>query len=319
MQIDVFNGDADGICALLQLRFAIPCKSILITGVKRDINLLSKVNAEKDDKITVLDISLAKNNHDVIRLLAQGVDIFYVDHHLITTIPKHPKLKTLINMDSNVCTSLLMNEFLEGAFYQWGVVGAFGDNMNQTVIKAVTGFCLNDRELEQLKILGICINYNAYGQSIEDLHIAPDVLYKKLSAYESPFQFIEKNPTLYQQLLTAYEADMVSASEILVDYCNDKIAVYEFPDMAWARRVNGVFANQLANKFPDRAHAILSFSVKNNAYQVSVRSPLNNKRGADELCSSFSTGGGRKSAAGINHLKKTERSLFIQRFKDKYQ
>ncbi|MDQ6977782.1 MAG: acetyltransferase, partial [Ghiorsea sp.] len=38
--IDVFNGDADGLCALHQLRLAVPVNSTLMTGVKRDINLL---------------------------------------------------------------------------------------------------------------------------------------------------------------------------------------------------------------------------------------------------------------------------------------
>lgn len=37
---DVFNGDADGICALVQLRLASPADSVLITGVKRDIELM---------------------------------------------------------------------------------------------------------------------------------------------------------------------------------------------------------------------------------------------------------------------------------------
>ena len=40
---DIFNGDADGICALLQLRLAEPRQSTLITGVKRDIDLLKQV------------------------------------------------------------------------------------------------------------------------------------------------------------------------------------------------------------------------------------------------------------------------------------
>ena len=35
MHFDVFNGDADGICALLQLRQTFP-DSKLVTGVKRD-------------------------------------------------------------------------------------------------------------------------------------------------------------------------------------------------------------------------------------------------------------------------------------------
>ncbi len=43
-QIDVFNGDADGICALTQLRNAEPLESTLITGVKRDIALVAKAS-----------------------------------------------------------------------------------------------------------------------------------------------------------------------------------------------------------------------------------------------------------------------------------
>ena len=38
--IDIFNGDADGILALHQLRLTNPQKSRLITGVKRDTKLL---------------------------------------------------------------------------------------------------------------------------------------------------------------------------------------------------------------------------------------------------------------------------------------
>jgi hypothetical protein len=41
---DVFNGDADGICALQQLRLAEPGTSVLVTGVKRDIGLLARVD-----------------------------------------------------------------------------------------------------------------------------------------------------------------------------------------------------------------------------------------------------------------------------------
>ena len=37
---DVFNGDADGLCALQQLRLARPRESRLVTGLKREIALL---------------------------------------------------------------------------------------------------------------------------------------------------------------------------------------------------------------------------------------------------------------------------------------
>ena len=45
MHYDVFNGDADGICALLQLRLEEPLVSTRITGIKRDIALLERVHA----------------------------------------------------------------------------------------------------------------------------------------------------------------------------------------------------------------------------------------------------------------------------------
>ena len=38
---DVFNGDADGLCALQQWRLADPAPSTLVTGVKRDIQLFA--------------------------------------------------------------------------------------------------------------------------------------------------------------------------------------------------------------------------------------------------------------------------------------
>ncbi|MFA0622220.1 DHH family phosphoesterase, partial [Vibrio sp. 10N.222.49.A4] len=46
MHYDVFNGDADGIIALLQLRLSEPRKSVLVTGVKRDIKLVSQVASQ---------------------------------------------------------------------------------------------------------------------------------------------------------------------------------------------------------------------------------------------------------------------------------
>jgi hypothetical protein len=47
---DAFNGDADGICALHQLRLADPQEAILVTGVKRDIALLKKIDARAGDR-----------------------------------------------------------------------------------------------------------------------------------------------------------------------------------------------------------------------------------------------------------------------------
>ena len=51
---DVFNGDADGICALAQWRLAHPADSHLVTGVKRDIALVSQVPNDAQHEVTAL-------------------------------------------------------------------------------------------------------------------------------------------------------------------------------------------------------------------------------------------------------------------------
>ena len=45
MLIDVCNGDADGLCAVLQWRLHTPAAATLVTGLKRDIALLERVQA----------------------------------------------------------------------------------------------------------------------------------------------------------------------------------------------------------------------------------------------------------------------------------
>ena len=72
----VFNGDADGICALIQLRLAESCESTLVTGVKRDIALAKKVSVESPAQVNILDISLDKNRKAVDELLAAGCSVF---------------------------------------------------------------------------------------------------------------------------------------------------------------------------------------------------------------------------------------------------
>jgi len=317
MQIDVFNGDADGICALVQLRLAQPIHSKLVTGVKRDIQLLENLAVQKNDQLTVLDISLKKNRTALDRILQQGATVFYIDHHESGDIPQHPNLKTIINTAANTCTSLLVDQHLAGKYRAWAVTAAFGDNLVDSAEQAARILTISANQLKQLKNLGVCINYNGYGSSIDDLHFAPDALYGELAPYESPFDFMTDNSIVYELLLAGYADDMDQVQHVKPEFLTDDIAVYILPDKAWARRISGVFGNALANQNPERAHAVLSYNAQ-GGYQISVRAPLTSKTGADELCSLFTTGGGRKSAAGINHLPLNELSSFIAAFAKKY-
>ncbi|MEH6466263.1 MAG: DHH family phosphoesterase [Porticoccus sp.] len=314
---DVFNGDADGICALTQLRLAKPREATLITGVKRDINLLKRVEAKSGDRITVLDVSMDKNQADLTRLLAAGTDILYVDHHFPGDIPVSPKLTSIINEAPDVCTSLLVNTYLKGAHTAWAVVGAYGDNLNKSAQGLAKNLDLNEIQLEQLKNLGIYINYNGYGSDLGDLHFKPDQLFQLVSTYTNPLDFISGSPEHFDKLENGYHADMSSAKNIKPDSATAQTAIFSLPDQPWARRVSGVFSNDLTNDHPNRAHAVLTEKINGN-HLVSVRAPLNNKKGAADLCRKFPTGGGREAAAGINDLPNRLLNDFIKAFEESY-
>jgi len=314
--IDVFNGDADGICALHQLRLANPVTSILVTGVKRDINLLKKVHAAQGDNITVLDVSLDKNRDGLELCLNAGAKVLYFDHHFAGDIPQHENLQAYIDTDANMCTSLLVNKYLNSEYLAWAVTAAYGDNLFVTAEEAAKPLELSAEELEQLKLLGTCINYNGYGSSLDDLIFTPENLYQKIKPYADPFDFINNEPA-YQTLVNGYLADSENAAAIQAEYKSDSHALFILENEKWAKRVSGVFANQLAQENPNRAHAMLTRN-NDNGFVVSVRAPLNNKTGADELCRQFESGGGRKAAAGINHLAHADYKKFRAAFLDAF-
>lgn len=314
---DVFNGDADGLCALTQLRNAQPREAELVTGVKRDINLLERVQAGAGSRVTVLDVSLDKNRQGLERILSAGADVFYFDHHFAGDIPENSNLQSFINTASDVCTSLLVNNYLEGEFLEWAVVGTFGDNLKDSARRIAKPLALNEGSLQHLEDLGIYINYNGYGSNLEDLHFEPVDLYRLISQYASPFDFMSDGQVHFQKLEQGYRQDMASAEALAPEYEDAAVAVFMLPDEPWARRVSGVYSNDLANENPDRGHAVLTTKA-NGCYLVSVRAPLSNKTGADELCMKFPTGGGRKAAAGINDLPGDMLAEFIDTFASFY-
>ncbi len=314
---DLFNGDADGICALQQLRLATPREATLITGVKRDISLLKQVEAQAGDEVTVLDISLDKNRQPLEALLSQGVAVNYFDHHFAGEIPDHPLLRAQIDTSPDTCTSLIVDSHLQGAHSAWAVVGAFGDNFDLSARRVARSLALTEAQLEQLRQLGICLNYNGYGAALEDLYYPPAELYRRLHPFADPLAFIAEEAEVFESLRSGSAEDVAKARRIPAEVVSEQIALFIFPAEAWARRVSGVYSNELVSAHPDRAHALLTL-LPQGGYLVSVRAPLNNKTGADELCRAFPTGGGRKAAAGINHLPEDQLSLFIEQFRARY-
>ena len=310
--IDVFNGDADGLCALHQLRLADPADSELITGPKRDISLLKQVKAGAGDRITVLDIALSKNRDALDRLLEAGAQVRYFDHHQPGDIPVHPNFEPHIDTDANVCTSLLVNQYLQGRHLAWAVVAAFGDNLADAARQAAAPLDLSAGQLAQLQSLGECLNYNGYGETLDDLFFDPADLYRQLRPFADPFAFIAESPA-YSTLKTGYQEDMARAVDVEPMEARASGRIFMLPAEKWARRISGVFGNRLAVESPAQAHAVLTGKPE-GGYLVSVRAPLVARSGADELCSQFDSGGGRRGAAGINHLPESELGRLITLF-----
>ena len=277
-----------------------------MTGVKRDISLVARVAAQKDDELTVLDVALDRNLAALRQQLDRGAKCVYFDHHVGGPIPSHPNLRTFIDTSADVCTSLLVDRFLDGRQRIWAVVAAFGDNLAAAARRAGATLDLNATELALLQELGESINYNAYGDSVDDLNYHPADLYQTLARYPDPFAFISGEP-IFDVLRAGRADDLYRARELAPVMAGAHCALYVLPDAAWSRRVSGSFSNLLALQNPERAHAVLTDT--GDGYRVSVRAAGRRPFGADALCREFG-GGGRQGAAGIDLLPESELERF---------
>jgi len=299
-QYDVFNGDADGLCALHQLRLAQPVESTLVTGTKRDNALLARVPAVAGDRVTALDIALPGNREALLALLERGVPVRYVDHHEPGPLPAHPLLDALIDTDPDVCTSVLIDRTLDGAHRPWAVVGAFGDNLPATAERLADALGCDTVTRARWRELGECLNYNAYGLSEADLIYRPADLYRALASFADPDRFIDAQPHA-TRLSESRAADFAQADAVPAQAVGEGARLVVLPDARWARRVFGSLANRRIASEPHLAHAVAAPHPGGGEYTVSLRVPLPGPSTAHALCSAFG-GGGRKRAAGIDHL-----------------
>jgi hypothetical protein len=309
---DVFNGDADGLCALQQLRLEDPRDAVLVTGVKRDIGLLARVPAEAGDEVWALDIALEKNRRALDRLLAAGARVRYFDHHFPGEIPAHPLLEAHIDTTPDRGTSLLVDDYLGGSQRAWAVVGTFGDNFDESARRAAAPLGLTSGQIEALRDLGIYLNYNGYGAEVADLHFPPDALFRRLRPYANPLDFIAIDPA-FGLLRDGFNEDMSRARAVAPEFEDPGHRLHLLPAAPWARRAGGVLANELARAAPDQAHALLT-RLPAGGFVVSVRAPLTRRQGADDLCRGFPGGGGRPAAAGINELADSDYEAFVAAF-----
>jgi len=313
MHWDVFNGDADGLCALQQLRLVQPLQARLVTGLKRDIALLERVNAQPGDSLTVLDISLARNRQRLLDLLARGVSVEYVDHHHPgpEPLPRHPALTLEIETAPTRCTSLIVHRYLGGPHAAWAVTGAFGDGMAASARALGHAAGLDAACLATLRSLGEAINHNAYGDSEADVLMPAATLHRVMQPYADPLGFLQSEPVA-RALIERQRDDLAQADALAPRWRFAAGAVYELPDEPWARRVQGSLAYRCIEREPAQACAVLRAAGPDH-FLVNVRAPLSSPRGAEQLCLRFG-GGGRAAAAGIDRLPRERLAEFLAAF-----
>ncbi len=315
----VFNGDADGLCALQQLRLAGGPPGALVTGVKRDIALVERVSPQAGASCTVLDVSLDVNRAALETLLQAGVKVRYFDHHFAGEIPAHPGLEPHIDLAANVCTSILVDRWLDGRCRAWAAVGAFGDSLVDEGRALAEQAGISGGDVETLRAVGIAINYNGYGESLSDLHVPPADLAEEMLQHPDPLQFAARSD-VYRRVAEGYRADMALAAGVQPSRRSSGAVVFVLPDAPWARRVSGTLANDLAKANAGDAVALLSPKTKESGggYLVSVRVPRDARVSAESFCRKFPTGGGRKTAAGINHLPAEALNDFGRAFESEF-
>ena len=316
-----FNGDSDGLCALQQLRLAgEPAEqkdAVLVTGVKRDIALLDRVKGSAGDACTVLDVSFDLNRAGVLALLSAGASVRYFDHHFAGEVPQHPRLDLHIDPSPTLCTSLIVDRYLGGRFRSWAAVGAFGDSLVDEGRATAQAAGLDPASTDQLQQLGLAVNYNAYGESIADLHVPPADLAQEMLSFTNPLDFAATSPT-FRRLADGFREDMELAHQLQPLLQMSGAILFLLPDTSWARRASGALANDLAKAHSGSAVAIVSQKT-GGGYLVSVRVPRDSAVSAESFCRRFATGGGRRTAAGINHLPSTELDAFAAAFEEQFR
>jgi hypothetical protein len=312
MKVDVFNGDADGLCALHQYRLANPDSTTVISGVKRDVELLGRVDAAFGDEVAVFDISLHSNRGHVTRLLDQGASIRYFDHHEAGELPQSERFEAHIDTTPTACTSIIVDRWLGGRYRPWAVAAAYGDNLHASASALADLERFDERQRIILREVGECLNYNGYGDTVDDLYFDPVRLYGAMSGYECPFEFAGMAPEM-RVLREGFAADsawMGALEPAMLDPC---WRLYMLPDTAQSRRSTGILANRVAVEQPSLAHAVLTPNTR-GTWTVSVRAPVAHPYRALEVCKPFG-GGGRHAAAGINDLADHDIGRFTQQMR----
>ena len=314
MKFDVFNGDADGVLARHQYRLIFPEKNLhLVSGLKRDIQLLRQVEPVEGLEIKVFDISLESNEPEARALLGRGASMEWFDHHARGHLADGQGLLTHIDLSPHCCSSLIVDAHLEGRARTWAIAGAFGDNLAEVAMPLALKLHLTSYQIEALKLLGETLNYNGYGEARSDMAAWPVDLARELSCYSDPWAYMAASES-FDKILEQKQADEAIMGQAEILHLSTAGEVSLLPKGKASRRMSGLYSNERVSAEPDLAHAVITHLEDETGYCVSIRAPKNRPHGAGDLASRFPGGGGRAGAGGINVLHKAKLTEFFDAF-----
>lgn len=311
VHFDVFRADADGICALQQLRLARPHAAVIVGGRRDEAGLLDKVRPRRGDTATVLGLPLEGSGAAVQHLLDAGVAVSWFDHRPPARPLRHPLLRATLDPAPGACTSAIVDAWLSGRFRAWAAVGAFGaglDDTGRTLAKSAG--CGSDEDVRRLRQLAQALDYDANGECEADVLVRPPTLVAGMRGHEDPLAFLRDADL--PRLLAAHRTDDLRLARATSPHTSGRDGVvYVLPDGGWSRRVHGVFADELAQREPERAHVVMAPAV--GALAVSVRAPHAWPFGAGDLCRRFG-GSGDERAGRIARLHVPDLGAFVGAF-----
>lgn len=316
----VFNGDADGIVSqhLAELSGIRP--DLRVTGLKREIRLLDRLPRDWKGAVRVFDVSLDVNRSALEPLLkVPGVTVHWIDHHDAGAIPGSPRLHARIVNARGTCTGLLAHAEFPGADPRWAAMAAFGDNIPEAAEALLKPLALRPDEIRELREAGELLNYNAYGETGDDVLFRPLEVAERMADFTDPVAFV-RTSGLIAPLREQFREDAEKMGELSPVDSVEGAAVYRLPAEPWARRLGSIFANRAALADPGRAVAVLH-PLRDGTFQASIRAPRGRAgaAAASELAREYPTGGGRALAAGINRLPAEEVEGFFKRFFEVYR
>ncbi len=320
----IFNGDADGIISQHILTLELGSPALRITGLKRDIELLKKLPGNWEGDIQVCDISLKPNLNAVKKILNQGQSkVSWYDHHEPGEDFDHENLEKHIHESSGLCSAAIVHNVFGQKYPLWASMAAFGDNIPDLALALVQKVNsgkhseITAAELALLRRGGVLLNYNAYGESLNDLRFDPLALAKYISDFSSALDFAQ-DQSIFGPLENQLSEDQAYFAGLKPIRQSPWAQAFSIPSEPWARRYAATWANERVLAKPWQALATLT-SLTDGSYSVSIRARREKEKSnpsAADLASEFPTGGGRKLAAGINRLAKEDLEKFLLRFEE---